>query len=137
MLIGDAEGLRIDTREMESEQPVFTIDSLEAIASELPGVELHLLLGEDSFQALDGWRDPDGIARLCELVVAPRGGAEDAAARPRDWRGTAVHWLDGFQIDLSSTRVRESLRATNHADGLPAEVVGYIRAHALYRAERQ
>jgi nicotinate-nucleotide adenylyltransferase len=133
LLLQAEEGVSIDTRELRAGHPVYTARSLASIAAEHEGALLFFLLGEDSFRALDGWRDPEGIAALCQLIVAPRRADGVPSRRPTTWRNTRVHWLD-FHSDLSSTRVRESLRASGTPDGLPAVVLSYIRAHALYRA---
>ena len=43
--------------EVERPAPSYTVDTLQALRSQLPAAEIHLLLGSDSLAHLAGWRD--------------------------------------------------------------------------------
>ena len=52
--------------------PNYTVDSLAALARELPGASLYVLTGADSFLDLGRWRSPDRLLELAEWIVVSR-----------------------------------------------------------------
>lgn len=110
----------------------YTVDTLQTLQAEHPGAELLLLIGGDSLAQFHTWREPDEILRRVELLVYPRPGfdlsAVDAAVRRR------ATVLDRPLLDLSSTAVRDLLRAGRSARYLvPDAVLAYAEEHGLYR----
>jgi nicotinate-nucleotide adenylyltransferase len=90
----------------------FTVDTLTALHKQLPQAELHFIAGSDSLLALHTWRQPERILSLCRLVVAPRPGDDEEAvlAAANRW-GESVSVLPSVRIGISSTDVRERVRA--------------------------
>lgn len=126
-------GVRVDERELRRAGPSYTIDTLEALAAELPGAELHLLMGADQWSAFTSWhRWPDILARA-QLCVLARPGTEPPPPRP----GLPVpQWLAAAPLDCSATAIREGIAAhgltPELARLLPAAVARYISDHGLY-----
>ncbi len=54
--------------------PHYSVETLEAIATERPGDDLYFLIGADSLVDLPFWRKPRRIAELASLVVVNRPG---------------------------------------------------------------
>lgn len=121
---------RIDERELRRAEPTPSVRTLDELRVERPGWSIHLLVGQDGFEALDAWVEPDRLAQLCELAVLARPGG--GAGRPVRWRGTPVRWLEGSPMDLSSTAVRAGLARGQRPEGLRDEVFAYIRSASLY-----
>ena len=49
--------------------------------------------------------------------------------------GKTVHFLDTFEVPISSTVIRRALRNGQKPDGVPEVVLNYILKHGLYRGE--
>ncbi len=110
-------------------EPNYTVDTLGRLRAEMPGVELFVLVGVDSFLDLPRWREPERLMELAEWIVVSRPGFE----LPASVQSERVHLLDGVCEDVSATELRERLRAGDDCEELlPAPVLRYIREHHLY-----
>ena len=48
-------------------------------------------------------------------------------------KGMQINWIEDFQIDISSTRIREKLSAGSiPIEALTSEIADYIRENQLY-----
>lgn len=125
--------VRIDERELQRDGPTYTIDTLEALASELPGAEFHLLMGADQWEAFATWWRWQDIAALARICVLARPGAPAPLPRP-GWPVPEV--LNLPPMDCSATAIRAALIAggvsSDLASMLPEAVASYISAHGLY-----
>jgi nicotinate-nucleotide adenylyltransferase len=141
---GEEPRLSVSAVELEREGPSYTVDTLSAIHASNPGVELTFILGADIAGTLPTWREPERLLSLAGLAVASRNGSDrarvlDAVAslaapggegeRPR----AAVRFLSMAPVDVSSSIVRERVRAGEPIDELVGEAVArYIAEHGLY-----
>jgi nicotinate-nucleotide adenylyltransferase len=118
-------------------QPNYTVDTLADLHQLYPGATLFALAGADSFLGLPRWRQPDRLFELAEWIVVSRPGfsLDDLASLALAPHQLArVHLLLGVHEPVSSTSLRERLRAGDPCDDLlPASVSRYIRQHHLYR----
>jgi nicotinate-nucleotide adenylyltransferase len=116
----------VSAMEIERGGLSYTVDTLEALAAERPGVELVLLLGADAFAALERWRKPERIRELAKLVALSRG--DEAGSLPE-----GVERVTTRRIDVSSTEIRSRLAAGKPIRGFVAESVErFISAAKLY-----
>lgn len=126
-------------------EPSYWVDTLEtARAAARPGVRLGFLIGSDQLVALPRWRAWRRILELAEPVVVLRDphrtvlGLLDALRGEPAWGGECVEaWGDRVVrlplMDVSATVIRGRLRAGEaDAPGVPAGVMGVIRARGLY-----
>jgi len=130
-------GLAVDRLELDRDPPSYTVDTLRALRTRMPEAEFFLLLGADQWAAFGRWRDVEEIARLATPVVMAREGQDPAEVDPGLPEGVDVPWrtVDVRRVDVSSTEVRERVRAGSSVDGLvPGAVARLIEAHQLYRA---
>jgi nicotinate-nucleotide adenylyltransferase len=130
LALGAEPCMKVCAIEMEAQGPRYTVDTLRALRARHPRVRWWLLLGEDSFRAIDAWREPQRLLELALPVVCPRPGSSGERVRQRG--PTPVRWLEGEGIELSSTTIRAQLRAGERPGGLPDPVYEYICAHGLY-----
>jgi nicotinate-nucleotide adenylyltransferase len=98
-----------------------TLRTVQALRSAHPQVAFSLVIGSDLEAETDGWYGAGELKRSVPFIVVGRGGAgagdPDAVTMPA----------------VSSTEVRERLRAGRPVDGLvPAAVLDYIRETGLY-----
>jgi nicotinate-nucleotide adenylyltransferase len=102
----------------------FTVDMLAALQAQLPQAGLHFIAGSDSLLALRTWRQPERVLSLCRFVVAPRPGDDEEAVRAAANRwGESVSVLPSVRIGISSTDVRERVRAGRPIRFLVTEAV--------------
>ncbi|HTL47490.1 MAG TPA: nicotinate-nucleotide adenylyltransferase [Verrucomicrobiae bacterium] len=106
----------------------YTIDTLQDLEKRYPGAGLYLILGADTLETLDTWRDADKIRKIAGLLVAKRPGSD-----VRGCGDEGVCWISMQENPASSSRVREELRRSHLAPGmLPAAVLDYIQEKKLY-----
>jgi nicotinate-nucleotide adenylyltransferase len=111
----------------------YTIETVRAMRAEFPGDELAWVIGADQVERLHLWREIGELVRLVEFVALARPGW--AKVMRQDIPGLRLRWCEGHLVEISSTEVRERVRA-----GLPVEwmiphkTVEYIRENGLYRA---
>lgn len=150
-------GLGIDRSELQRGGASYSIDTVRALrARHGSDVPIALLVGADSFLALDTWKDWRTLLDLVHFVIAERPDAAlDALEAPDPStsglaRALAGRWTDAAE-DLRSSpagrllRLRQPLDATS-ATGVrqriancgdwqrdvPQAVAGYIQRHGLY-----
>lgn len=134
------EGLFASAHELTPDRPSYTVETLEHFARELPGADLHLLIGADSFHGLPQWVRFRDILSLARLVVLARPGWKiDPAALPAELEdfvaSDRLFILAQEEVPVSSTRLRELLsRDEPIPEGwLPHLVLDYIAKYRLYR----
>ena len=120
-------------------KPNYTVDLLRRLRTQLPGAELWVLAGADSFLTLRRWREPDALLALAEWVVVSRPGSDLTQTKLAALGLTAeerarVHLLMTLHEEVSATDLRRRLAEGDGCEELlPASVVRYIREHDLYR----
>lgn len=140
MALLEEEGLYASTFELTLERPAYTIETLEHFRQTMPGVDLHLLIGGDSYADLDHWVRWREIVEAARLVVLTRPGwtLEEASLSPdlADLaRSGRVVFLGQPPVDVSSTRLRELFARGERppAGTVPESVVRYVQKYDLYR----
>ena len=133
--IPEAEASRL---EIDRGGPSYSIDTVEALLDEVaaagrPPPELFLIVGADLAPALDTWERSADLAGLVTLAVVSR----PTTPRPVVPPGWEVIWVDGPQVDVSSSGVREALAQGHRIDGLvPPDVIHCIARRGLYAVGR-
>ena len=142
----------VDAREVASSRPSYTVDTLDALRTELGEARpLWLLLGADAFLDLPNWHEwrrlfglaniavatrpgarplqPDAMPDTLASEVSPRLLADAAAAGPAG----AVLLRQMTPLDISATMIRDTLaRHGSVRYLLPDAVLDYIHEHQLY-----
>ncbi len=103
---GEDSRFEVSSIEMDRGGLSYTVDTLEALASQNPGAELILLLGIDAYQGFAHWKRPGRIRELASIAVFLRG---DDRAVPDGAVAVTTR-----RIDVSSTEIRARV-----VDGLP------------------
>jgi nicotinate-nucleotide adenylyltransferase len=119
--------------------PNYTVDSLDALARELPGASLFVLTGADSFLDLRRWRAPGRLLAFAEWIVVsrpefPLSEAQLAPLGLTPEQRARVRLLATVHEEVSATELRRRLQAGDPCTGLlPPAVAEYIQTHRLYR----
>src|SRR5580658_6396943 len=115
-------GAEASRLEIDRGGPSYSVDTAEEILAEAGGqpVELYLVVGADLVPELGSWHRAADLRRLVTLAVVSRP-TGTAPVAPPGWR---VAWVDGPQVAVSSSEVRERLAAGVPVDDVvPEEVV--------------
>ena len=145
----------LDMHEIERGGVTYTIDTLQALRSQLPDRPLVLVMGSDQFARLDTWRGWKEIVEAAHIAVAQREGTSlrqspylrafvdmrrDEAVSLATHAGGSIVEFAMTPVEASATEVRHLLRepqSTERAQRLsamvPAVVLDYIDSHHLYR----
>jgi nicotinate-nucleotide adenylyltransferase len=119
----------IDEQEIRRGGVSYSIETLRDYAKRFPQAQLFYLIGADNVAKLNEWREADELAALAEFVAIPRPG-ETPANFPKPFRGRT---LKGFPIEISSSQIRERVKAGLSVENLvPPFVAEAIRAAQLY-----
>jgi nicotinate-nucleotide adenylyltransferase len=119
----------IDDQELRRGGISYTIDTVQNYRSRFPDSQLYYLIGSDHIPLLPKWRDASELARQVQFIVIPRPG-ESINPLPAPFNGHALH---GFPFGLSSSQVRERVRAGKPIHFLvPTAVAEAIANNRLY-----
>ncbi len=117
--------VEIDESEFRRAGLSFTVDTLEDVSRRFPDAEVFLLLGRDSYDSFEKWKNPDRIRELATIAVLERDDSQDNSDE------SLV--VATRRIDISSSEVRSRRRAGKAIIGfVPDAVLKYIEAHNLY-----
>ena len=136
--------------ELRSEQPSYTVKTLQNFKQQYPQDTLLFVMGMDSLVSLDSWYQWQQLTDLAHLVVMPRPGYELAQASEALGHYIKQHQCqqpghlhqqsEGYIYlantplrDISATAIRNGLHTKNHHDTVPAAVAEYIEQQQLYR----
>ncbi len=120
---------RVSASRMEIDRggPSYTIETVEALGSD--ETEIVLVIGADLVPELGTWKRVDELRELVTLAVVSR----PTAVRPPAPEGWKVTWVDGPQVDVSSSGVRAALAAGDSIENLvPEAVIRCIGLRNLY-----
>jgi nicotinate-nucleotide adenylyltransferase len=141
----DFEPSTLDAPRSGDATPNYTIDALTELADQLPGANLFVLTGADSFLDLPHWRAPAQLLALAKWIVVSRPGSPPLTPAFFDLPQLAplaltpayrarIHLLATVHEDVSATELRRRLRLGDAClDLLPTAVAAYIQSHHLYR----
>lgn len=122
--------------EVERTGTTYTVDTLRELCSKNPSVQWFYIIGEDTLELLDTWKNFEKVARMCVFVVF---GRADTAANPEKVHFLQEKYQAKFEVlpfngpDISSTEIRGQIAAGEDAsDLLPTSVYNYISDHGLY-----
>ncbi len=140
----DVPHAEVSDLELQRSGKSYTVDTLRQFQAQYPTDELLLLMGTDMFLSFEGWREPDEIARMAQLVcmhrreagTALRGQLTEQTQR-LEALGARVVMAENDALELSSTTVRRMLVFDCAERYLPPEVLTYIKTNALYGVAEQ
>lgn len=121
-------GMTVCDLEINRPDISYTVDTLRELHSRFPSAEMFLIVGQDAFQEMKTWKEPDVIRKLAKLIVVPRLSKESGALP------VGVETVKSNAIPLSSTMLRSKLVHGEpvSADEIPEKVLQYIRRMKLY-----
>ncbi|STZ64169.1 Nicotinate-nucleotide adenylyltransferase [Moraxella lacunata] len=144
----------IDTSEIHQVPPVYTIDTVRALAQRYPDDERIFVMGGDSLASLHLWRDYKELLAYVKIWAFDRAGSDDVVA---DVLAKMTDDFDKFLKDdllktnnsfntksifydtspvpaVSSTQIRHALAQNDKPCHLPKPIFAYIKTHELYKS---
>lgn len=115
----------------QDSSPSYSILTIERLLAAGEG-PLAFLIGADAFADIRTWRRWQDVVRLVEFIVVTRPGSEYSIPD-----GARVSELDGINLSVSSSGIRDSIERGDPAIPVPPAVLTYIREHRLYGAASQ
>jgi len=91
--------------EFHLSKPSYTIHTLRRLKSIHPEHSFSIIMGSDSFQAIDKWKDFESIIGEYKIFIFRRQGFE-----VYNNIGADIEILDAPVIDISSTEIRELIK---------------------------
>jgi len=108
----------------------YTVDTLRQLHLRHPEAEIFLIIGADNTHDLSTWHEPESILELCTVVAGSR---SVSLAHDTDPIAAKVCTVDTPVIDISSTQIRQRLRAGLPVHSMmPEKVAAYIYERGLY-----
>lgn len=133
LLVGDDRRFQVSAVEVERGGLSFTVDTLAHFATQFPTAERFLLLGSDVLGSFGRWKEPERIVALAQPVLLTRA-SDGELELPAALRAAGVRQLPTRRIDVSSTEIRDRIRAGQPVRGFVTDAVAaYIARGGLYR----
>ena len=154
----DEPRLKVSTMEIETPERPYTFETIERLRDVYGSqASLFFVMGADSFEELNTWREPERILANANLIVAARPGYDvETSHLPsarqsniidlregRDRRvqlpggqekAGRVFLTDYVNVDISATDIRQRLGDGETICGMvPPRVADYIEKYELYR----
>ena len=154
--------IKISTIELEAPEKPFTIETLTKLKNHYgEAASIFFVMGADSWNEIDTWRDWKQLLMLTNFVVVTRPNVEITTAqiasvnsgkiaeRVFDVRGLSpgeiapklaaegIFLTDAVQVDVSATRIRQEISLQNAAAWrtlVTTSVADYIEKYKLYQS---
>ena len=138
LAVADDAYYTVDDTEIQRKGLSFTVDTLEHLAERFSSAKLFFLMGQDALAMFSQWKNPERIRELATLAVMRRGKGEEGSgkgeSRTETDRPPGVISVSTRRVDVSSTEIRERLRADKSIKGfVPESVERFIEARGLYK----
>ena len=149
--------IKISTVELDAPEKPYTIETLTRLKSELIDSTMFFVMGADSWNEINTWREWEKLLQLTNFIVVTRPNFEiksshitpEIAERVIDLRGLekdkiasqtreeGIFMTDAVQIDVSATEIRQDVHTPDDGDEwdqlVSPLVADYIRKYGLYR----
>ncbi len=136
LAVAGVDTLEISDLELKRDSASYTITTLEELKSIYPDSELFLIIGSDSFNELDTWKEYKKILKNYALIVLQRPG-DILLRKDIQSLATKVEFYNESMIDISSTMIRERVRKGLSIRYLTTDsVINFIRDKGLYKIEQ-
>jgi len=139
--INENEKFEVSDLEIKRKGRSYTIDTVHEILGHYgEECEVFLIIGADSLNELELWKDIKKLSQLCHFVIVNRPGfSTDTSSRLAELIGDDnISDIKKLSIDIepvgiSSTGIRKRLKERIEIKGLLPECVeAYIKEHGLY-----
>lgn len=110
----------------------YTYDTVMQIKKIYPQAELYYIIGEDSLNYVDQWYRAKELFSLITFIVCDRFADTNDRRTEIEAHGAKLLFLDTLPLNISSTKIRESLAKNEFTADIPLPVYEYIAEASLY-----
>lgn len=103
----------------------YSVDTVRSLSEEFHGSQPFLLIGEDNLEGLPKWREAQTLTQMVEFLVIPRPGSRVSP----EMAGVRLHRLKGWPMQVSSSQIRQRVRAGLAVDHLVPDAVAEVIHH--------
>ena len=135
LAVADDDRFYVSDYEIKKDIYCYTIDTAKYF-NNLDDNEYYFIIGADSLMALNKWKNPEELKKICSFVVFGREGNPDADSEIDHLisEGCRIEKADMPFVNISSTDIRNMIRDNKNIDGIvPPKVAEYIIKNELYR----
>jgi nicotinate-nucleotide adenylyltransferase len=115
------------SRMEEGNERSYSIYTVERLQKMHPTDAIYFLIGADAFAEIETWHRWRELIGLVKFIVVTRPGATYDVPN-----GANVHALDGMNLAVSSSAIRQALARGETTADVPAGTLNYAREHGLY-----
>ena len=144
-VIATASNPRFTVSRHEIDQPglSYTIDTVQAMRAQRPGVDVYFITGADAILEILTWKEPHILAEYCSFIAATRPGYElsrfEEIRRQLEREGRRypeVHLMEVPALAISSTDIRARLKEGRSIRYLlPDAVLNFVLKNRFYLPE--
>lgn len=98
--------LKASKVEFSLPKPSFTIDTLTHLQEKHPTHRFSVIMGADSLQNMDKWKNPEQIRKNYSIYVYSRPGFNPE----KNTGDENIHFVEAPQIEISSTAIRKLIK---------------------------
>ena len=140
---------RTDDFELKREGPTYTAETFNLLKKQYPSDTFYFIMGADSLDYFEKWKQPEDIVHAATVLVAPRGTEDASELQDKIDKLNDKYGRDSFeriecrQIPCSSSEIRKRLQQKEPARPgeettaeqlyVPDSVYNYIMENHLYR----
>jgi len=146
----DKPNMRVSKIELDAPEKPYTYETQTKLKRKLTGAEVFFVIGADSWQEIDTWREWEQVLTLTNIVVVTRPGSEIGfshvtekvrkriidlrKSRDSKTKDQQIYITDAVNLDVSSTEIRRKIRARENDWGklVPRAVAKYIEKYEIY-----
>ena len=130
-LVDGVAGIGVDDREVRRGGPTYTVETLEELALEQPGMDVFLIVGQDTANRIHTWHRHEDLLALSTLVIVNRD--ENSQHVPTALADARVQFVTMPLVDVSSTSIRAAVAEGADVSTMTSPVVAaLVRANGLY-----
>jgi len=124
--------MEVSRIEIDRDTPSYMILTLDDLQDKYTGSDFYLIIGSDSYNEIETWKDYRKIFRKTDIIVMKRPG-EMIRNKKILFASKRIHIAENPLIQISSTEIRQRIRNNNSIRYMvPDAVCHYIKEKGLY-----
>lgn len=129
LAIEDNNKFRASNVEFSMPKPSYTIDTLTYLSEKFPLEQFSVIMGSDSFQNIQRWKNFEQLVSQYSIIVYNRPGFE-----VKETHGANLTVVDAPLLEISSTHIRKQIKAGKSVRYiLPENVWQYVVENRYYK----
>lgn len=133
LAIQEQSNFKLEQIELESKETNYTVNTVRILKEKYPNTNFNLIIGGDNISSFHKWKDAIKLMDMVEIICCRRLGDSNKLDRSLSKYERNIHFLKMEQTDISSTFIRNALKAGESIRYyVPDVVYEYIKQHKLY-----